>query len=100
MSRFPSFVMGAVVGALLLYAAMKYHVIRARDGFHFVSKQPPRLSETYADIRGYSPSDWAGRPQLASALVGANQQLLLGDSAADAVQNGIDQLLPSWPETP
>jgi hypothetical protein len=102
MSRFSSFVLGLAMGALVLYAAMNYHVVRAGDGFHLVHKQPPRMGETYVDIRSFDMSDWVGRPQLTSALVGANEQRLLGESATDAIQDGIqqvDQLLPAWPET-
>jgi hypothetical protein len=102
MSRFAAFLLGLATGAMLLYTAMNFHLIRASDGFHVVGKQPPRIGETYVDIRGFDMSDWAGRPQLASALVGANQERLLGGSTTGAVQNGLNQvehLLPSWPET-
>ncbi len=102
MSRFSSFLLGLATGAMVLYAAMNFHVVRARDGFHVVNKQPPRLVETYVDIRGFGMSEWAGRPQLTSALVAANQQQLLGDSATGPIQDGIhqvEQMLPSWPES-
>src|SRR5262245_5074987 len=102
MTRFSSFMLGLVAGAMLLYAVMNFHVVRARDGFHFVNKQPPRMGETYVDVRSFGMSDWAGRPQLTSALVGANQQRLLGDSATGAIENGVnkvEQIMPSWPET-
>ena len=86
MSRLSSFLLGMVAGAGLLQGATTYHVVRADDGFHLVAKQPARLSETYVDIRAFTMTDWAGHPQLASALVQANQQQLLGDSAAGALQ--------------
>ena len=74
-----------------------YHIVRASDGFHLIAKQPTRLSETYVDIRAFTMTDWAVRPQLASALVQADQQKLLGDSAAAALQEKAKQLLPDWP---
>jgi len=43
-------------------------------------------------------TDWSARPQLASALVQANQQQLLGGSAATALQDKAKQLLPDWPK--
>jgi hypothetical protein len=98
MSKLPTFVMGMVTGAVLLHAATLYHVVRAADGVHFVQKQPPRLSETYVDIRSFSMSDWAGHPQLASALVQGNQQQLLGDSAASSLRDTVNQALPEWPK--
>src|SRR5262249_16062428 len=101
MSRFSSFLLGAICGALVSYAAMNFHVIRARDGFHFVNEQPPRMAETYVDVRGFGMPDWAGRPQLTSALVGANQQRLLGEGTSDAIESGVKGLLPSWsPNSP
>lgn len=98
MPRFTSFLFGMVAGAGLLQGVTTYHIIRASDGFHFIAKQPPRLGETYVDIRTFSMTDWAARPQLASALVQANQQQLLGDSAAMAIQEKAKQLLPEWPK--
>ena len=98
MSRLSSFLFGMVAGAGLLQGVTTYHIVRASDGFHFVAKQPPRLGETYVDIRAFTMTDWAARPQLASALVQANQQQLLGDSAATAVQERAKQLLPDWPK--
>jgi hypothetical protein len=95
MSRISSFLLGMVAGAAFLHVATSYHIVRASDGFHLVAKQPARLSETYVDIRKFTMADWAGRPQLASALVQANQAHLLGDSTASAIRSGADQLLPA-----
>jgi hypothetical protein len=85
-------------GAVLMYSATLYHVVRATDGIHLVAKQPPRLAETYVDIRNFTMTDWASHPQLASALVQGNQQRLLGDSAAGAVRDAVKQALPEWPK--
>lgn len=98
MSRVSTFVMGMVAGAVLMYGATLYHVVRAADGIHLVQKQPPRLSETYVDIRAFTMSDWAGHPQLASALVQGNQQQLLGESAAGSLREAVNQNLPAWPK--
>ena len=85
-------------GAVLLHGATNYHVVRASDGFTSSPSSRPGLSETFVDIRAFSMTDWAGHPQLASALVQANQQQLLGDSAASALQESVNQLLPDWPK--
>lgn len=98
MSRLSAFLIGMVAGAGLLQGANTYHIVRASDGFHFIAKQPARLGETFVDIRSFTLTDWAARPQLASALVQANQQHLLGDSAATALQEKVKQLLPEWPK--
>lgn len=94
MSRLSTFLLGMVAGAGLLQAATNYHVVRASDGFHVIAKQPARLSETYVDIRRFTMSDWANRPQLATALVQANQQQLLGEAVAGTAQERVHQLLP------
>lgn len=98
MRRLSSFLLGMATGAMLLHGATMYHVVRASDGYHLIPKQPPRLSETYVDIRTYSMNDWAGHAQLASALVQANQQQLLGDSAAGAIHETVNEMLPAWPK--
>jgi hypothetical protein len=98
MKRISTFFLGMATGAILLYAATLFHVIRAADGIHFVAKKPPRLAETYVDIRNFTMTDWACHPQLASAMVQGNQQQLLGDSAAGAVRDAVNQALPEWPK--
>lgn len=94
MSRIWSFLLGVLVGAVLLHVAMNYHFVRSNDGFHLVAKRPARLSESFIDIRGYSMADWTAHPQLASALVQSNKQHLLGESAADTIHQSLNQLLP------
>ena len=94
MSRIWSFLLGMAVGALLLYTAMNFHILRSRDGFHLVVKRPARLSESYVDIREFSMADWTAHPQIATALVQANKQHLLGDSASSAIHQSLNQLLP------
>jgi len=98
MKRLSSFFLGMATGAMLMYGATLYHVVRASDGIHVVAKQPPRLAETYVDIRNFTMADWAGHPQLASALVQANQQQLLGESATGALREAVNQTLPAWPK--
>ena len=98
MSRIWTFLLGMATGAILLYVGTLYHVVRATDGVHLIEKQPPRLAETYVDIRSYSMTDWAGHPQLASAIVQANQQQLLTSSAAASLSDTVGKALPAWPK--
>jgi len=97
MKRISSFLLGMATGAILLHGATLYHVVRASDGVHLVAKQPARLGESYVDIRSFSMSEWASHPQLATALVQANQQHLIGESAAGAMREAVNQAVPSWP---
>jgi hypothetical protein len=98
MSRLSSFLLGMVAGAGLLHGATTYHVVRASNGFHLIAKQPARLAESYVDIRAFTMTDWAAHPLLASALVQANKQQLVGESAAGTLQDKTQQLLPDWPK--
>jgi hypothetical protein len=75
--------------------ATNYHLVRSSEGFDLVAKTPPRFAESFVDVRAFAGSDWAGHPQLASALVQANKQHLIVDSATTAIQQSVNQLLPS-----
>lgn len=72
---------------------MNFHVIRAQDGFHLIPKVNARLSNTYADIRGYQVADWAAHGELAAALVKANRGDLLEGALNDTISKGIDRLM-------
>jgi hypothetical protein len=94
MRRISTFLLGMATGAMLLHGATMYHLVRAADGFHLIPKQPPRLAETYVDIRTFTMAEWADHAQLASAVVQAGQQRLLGDSAGGAIRETLNSALP------
>jgi hypothetical protein len=94
MRRISTFLMGMATGAMLLHGVTMYHVVRAADGVHLIPKQPPRLAESYVDIRTFSMNDWADHAQLASAMVQAGQQQLLGDAAMGSVRDTVGAMLP------
>jgi hypothetical protein len=95
MRRISNFLMGMAAGAMLLHGVTMYHVVRAADGVHLIPKQPPRLAESYVDIRTFSMNDWADHAQLASAIVQAGQQQLLGNAAIGSVREAVDAMLPA-----
>ncbi len=96
MSRFSSFFAGFVVGALTLYIAMQFYVVRAKDGLHLIPKLAAKLENPYVDIRSYTLSDWQNRQPLAVAIMKANRGNLMEDSALSsfkqAAQKTLDQL--------
>jgi hypothetical protein len=94
MRRLSTFITGMLAGAIVLYTALNFHVIRANDGMHLVPKVQSRLGETYVDIRTFRPRDWIDHPAVAEALVRADRQDLLQTAANDALRNGLEQLLP------
>ncbi len=67
MRRLMTFVMGMVTGGVLLWGAMQYHVIRAKDGIRLVSKVNATLAKTYVDIRGFTVADWANNTDFSSS---------------------------------
>jgi hypothetical protein len=95
MRRLPTFIFGMVVGGLLLYLALNYHLIRANDGMHLVPKVNATLADTYVDLRSYGPSDLLNHQQVVQALMKSGQGELLGDVAANSLKNELDRRLPA-----
>jgi hypothetical protein len=87
------FVFGMIVGALLLFVASRYHIVRANDGVHLIPKSSAHLSEPYVDIRNFTPADWNDHKSLAMAIVQADKAYLLQDAAAESVRRTFDDLL-------
>ena len=87
------FVIGFVTGAATLYVAMCFHVVRAKDGFHLVSKTAVSLKDPYVDIREFGFSDWQEHPELAADLARADKSDIMQDSASDSLHRSFDDLL-------
>ena len=58
MRRLPTFIFGVVVGGLLIYCGLHYHVINTPSGLHLVPKVNSTLAETYVDVRGWGLAEW------------------------------------------
>ncbi len=93
MRRLMTFLMGMVVGGLLLWGALQYHVLHTKSGLRLIPKVNANLAKTYVDIRSFTVADWARNTDLVLALTNANQKELMGDAAGDALQNGLDRWL-------
>ncbi|MBA3482118.1 MAG: hypothetical protein H0T51_09925 [Pirellulales bacterium] len=93
MRRLSTFFFGMVAGGLLIYAALNYHLIQAKDGLHLIPKVDATLACTYADIRNFGPSDWAQHPEIAMALFKADRSDLLESAASSTLETGLDRLL-------
>jgi hypothetical protein len=91
--RLSFFVAGLLVGAAAMFTSLKYHVVRANDGFHLIPKMQSDFSETYVDVRNFSPTDWNEHRELAVALVKADKGHLLNDSALGSVRTAVDNVL-------
>ncbi|MEO1614216.1 MAG: hypothetical protein AAFV88_00110 [Planctomycetota bacterium] len=86
MSRFFA---GMIVGALLLFVVMHYHVVRGENGVVLVPKISNNLSGVYTDIRSFDLQDWQENRALAAAIMKSRQSHLLEDSAYKSFGNSM-----------
>lgn len=77
MSRF---FFGMITGAVLLYVAMHYHVVRGQDGVFLVPKLAASLGGTYTDIREFTLGDWREHRSLAVAIHQSNRSQLIHET--------------------
>jgi hypothetical protein len=87
------FLLGFVIGGLTVLGALRYHVVRAEDGVHLVPKMGATLSETYVDIRNYTPQDWSNHPAVAAALVRDGKGNLVQGAAVESLWNSAEGML-------
>jgi hypothetical protein len=103
MDRLGTYLFGALSGAVLAAVVMHYSVVRGSDGWHFVAKLQPGLTEPYVDVRSFSAADWQRHPQLMAALIRADRSHLLADPTLDGMRETVGQWLadvaPSNPPT-
>ena len=97
MGRLGTFLLGIVVGGVLVFGSLNYHLLRTHEGFHLVPKQRSRFSQAYVDIRQFTPADWAERPDLAAAIVRSGKEHLLQSSATNALHEQIDRAIDQIP---
>lgn len=96
MGRFQSFLLGFVLGGAAVFGSLKYHIVQADDGYHFVAKVTPGFQETYVDIRRFSPEDWLKHRNLALALVQSGQSQLLKEAATGYFRESLDNALRTF----
>jgi hypothetical protein len=82
-----------VTGAVLLFVAMHYHVVRGKDGVFLVPKISNNLSDVYVDTREFGLRDWQGHKPLAAAIMQSNQSHLLEDSSLTSFRDTMKGLV-------
>lgn len=97
MRRISTFIFGMIVGGLLIFGALRYHVIHARDGMHLVPKVESTLANSYVDIRTFTPADWLDHVEVAQALQRAGRADLIEAAAIDSLRTGLDRVLAPQP---
>ena len=95
MGKFYAFLLGVIAGMALYHLGSTYHVVQSKSGWHVIPKFQQGWEDTYADIRHYTPGDWADHARLAAAIAESDNKSLkesVLDSTADSV---LDSVLPS-----
>ncbi|MAT73492.1 MAG: hypothetical protein CMJ58_28760 [Planctomycetaceae bacterium] len=100
MKRFPTFLLGMFVGCGLLWTALNYHLIKARDGLHLVKKTQVTLADTYLDARQMSPRDWLQHANAAEAVLRSENQQLIDSVMTGTVDNALDRIFPGANQSP
>ncbi|MGD9646404.1 MAG: hypothetical protein AB7U73_11885 [Pirellulales bacterium] len=93
MGRAGTFVMGFVVGGAVVFTTLKYHIVNTNQGFELVPKLTSGFSESYVDVRQFTPSDWNEHKSLVTAIVKADKSYILGDSTADHLRDAANDVL-------
>ncbi len=93
MRQISTFLLGVVVGGVLVFGAQRYHLVRSDSGFELVPKLTSGYAETYVDVRGFEAADWEKHKELAAAIVHAKKENLLTDSASAATKQGVGSFL-------
>ena len=95
MKYITTFLAGGLIGAVLMFTSLKYHVVRAKDGIHLAPKMSSQLSETYVDIREFQVQDWDEHRTLAAALINSDKGYLLQDSASENLRSAMTDVISS-----
>ena len=93
MNRISSFLLGMVVGAVLLFLSMNFYIVRTNDGTSMVRKISAKIEMPYYDVRNYSLEDWQNHQALFLALVKANKADSLQDAAVDGLKRQAEEFL-------
>ncbi len=92
MSRIKPFLIGTTMGAAAMFFSLQYHVVKTSTGFQVVPRSPQQsIGLAYADIREWSPSQWADRPELARALMANGSTDLIANSVVDSLKGDVPE---------
>lgn len=93
------FFFGMILGAVLMYGSMHYHLVRGEDGIFMVPKMTNDLGDVYVDIRNFTLEDWKQHKPLAAAIMNSDRSEILADSTLsgfrDSMHSIVDRLFSS-----
>ncbi len=90
MSRF---FFGMICGAVMLYVAMHFHIVRGNEGVFLVTKISNNLSDVYVDMRDFELSDWQQHKPLAAAMIKSNKSHLLEDASLGGFKSSVSGMV-------
>ncbi|MBX7168172.1 MAG: hypothetical protein K1X74_17685 [Pirellulales bacterium] len=93
MSAIRNLMFGMILGGAGVYVGLKYHVVNTNEGLVLVPKLEATFADSYIDVRKFTPNDWNERRQLVAAIVKADKQDIIQDSAVDGLKRGVGDLL-------
>ena len=96
MGRLGIFVCGFLIGGLTVFLSLHYHIVRAHDGWHAISKVNPRFTETYVDIREFGMLQWQQHLGLMAAIVKAEKRELLVNAPLQSLRDAFDNAIDSF----
>ena len=92
MSKIKSFLIGTTLGASTMFFTLQYHVVHSQDGLRVLPRAPQQsLGLAYADIRGWSASQWTDRPELARALMAHGSSDLISESVSNTLKDTVTE---------
>jgi hypothetical protein len=92
MSKAKPFLFGTALGASAMFFSLQYHVVHSHDGFQVIPRTPQQsIGLAYTDIRGWTPSQWTDRPELARALMAHGSSDLIAESVASTLADSVTE---------
>lgn len=85
--------LGIVLGGATVAGALQYHLLNTSEGFVLVPKTSSTLADTYVDIRSFGISEWNEHREIVDAIIKADRQDILQNSAVDGIKESVDNLL-------
>lgn len=79
-----------------MFVGLKYHIVRATDGFHMVPKSTAKIGSFYADVRNYSMEDWKQHKTLLLDITNSGSDQLKEEAAKSALGNTFDDAWDTW----
>jgi hypothetical protein len=87
-----TFTLGLLIGGASVFTSLKYHIVRAEDGFHLIPKTSADFAEIYADIREFKAEDWKQHQSLATAIAQTGKKHLLAEETLEQLEQTAENV--------